>query len=172
MSNNIVFVKGSLFEQTDLLLIESSVLLGYLMNFHNISPNYYDYLKDTGKTYFLKRKETKKITFKRAVTEEEKQKKNEKRKRREKEIISLSGLLKLSKIFDFDDDLIRGYLLEFRNLDEKTKEICKKQGIMYFEKYKKTKQLEKLERDRKRREKEEKEELRNQEFINQINREL
>lgn len=170
--NKMLFIKGSLFEQTDLLLIESTVLLGYLINFQNINPIFHKDLAETGKQFYIERKKTKKVTFTRAKTEEEKQRKKEKKDRRNRELISLSGLLKLAKVFDLDDDVLRGYLLQFRNLDEANKKICQKQGKMYFEKHKEQKQQEKLEKDRKKRLKEEAEEKEKNEFFERQLREL
>ena len=84
----------------------------------------------------------------------------------------MSGLLKLAKVFDLDDDVLRGYLLQFRNLDEANKKICQKQGKMYFEKHKEQKQQEKLEKDRKKRLKEEAEEKEKNDFFERQLREL
>ena len=125
-----------------------------------------EYRKLSDKRIRLKRKLAK------AKTEEEKQRKKEKKDRRNRELISLSGLLKLAKVFDVDDDVLRGYLLQFRNLDEANKKICQKQGKMYFEKHKEQKQQEKLEKDRKKRLKEEAEEKEKNEFFERQLREL
>ena len=52
--NKMLFIKGSLFEQTDLLLIESTVLLGYLINFQNINPIFH---KEISKSKTISEKE-------------------------------------------------------------------------------------------------------------------
>ena len=77
--------------------------------------------------------------------------KNEKRSRREREVLNLSGLLRLAEIFDYDNDLLLGYLLQFKKITPENKKICNEQGILFFEQHKMQKEYKKLEAERKKR---------------------
>mgnify|MGYP000496932573 CR=1 FL=1 len=104
------------------------------------------------------KKVKKKITYKQAKTEEEKKLKKEKRSRRERELLNLSGLLRLAEIFDYDNELLLGYLLQFKKITPENKKICNEQGILFFEQHKMQKEYKKLEAERKKRKQEKEEE--------------
>lgn len=159
MKDNTMFVKGSIFEKSDLMLIDSATILGFLLNLKILNQESKQFYKQIGIKYLEEEKINKKqITFTRAKTEEEKQIKREKRDRREREIISLAGLLKIADVFSYDNEIILGYLLQFRKLSEQNREICKNEGVAFFEKHHEQKKYEKLEKERAIRKKEKEEE--------------
>lgn len=153
------YVKGAMFEKADLMLIDSATLLGFLINLKQFNNNILCSFRDVGKRYIEAEKEVKKkITYKQAKTEEEKKLKKEKRSRRERELLNLSGLLRLAEIFDYDNDLLLGYLLQFKKITPENKKICNEQGILFFEQHKMQKEYKKLEAERKKRKQEKEEE--------------
>ena len=74
MKDNTMFVKGSIFEKSDLMLIDSATILGFLLNLKILNQESKQFYKQIGIKYLEEEKINKKqITFTRAKTEEEKQ---------------------------------------------------------------------------------------------------
>ena len=145
------YIKGAMFEKADLMLIDSATLLGFLINLKQFNNSILSSFRDVGKKYIEAEKEVKKkITYKQA--------KKEKRSRRERELLNLSGLLRLAEIFDYDNELLLGYLLQFKKITPENKKICNEQGILFFEQHKMQKEYKKLEAERKKRKQEKEEE--------------